>query len=88
MKYNRDFLEAAHKHSIFNKEEILQSSLCGCFYCMQNFMPNEIEEWVDDDPKGETALCPKCNIDSVIGDSSSFPVNDEIFLKEMYSEYF
>ncbi len=89
MKYQRGFLEAAHKHSIFNKEEILQSSLCGCFYCMQNFNPNEIEDWVDDDnPKGQTPLCPKCGIDAVIGDNSSFPINDEIFLKEMYAFWF
>lgn len=89
MKYRKDFLEGAHKHSIFNRKEILKSSLCGCFYCMQNFSPNEIEDWVDDDNlKGQTALCPKCGIDSVIGDSTPFPINDEIFLKEMYSYYF
>jgi hypothetical protein len=42
MKYRKDFLEGAHKHSIFNRKEILKSSLCGCFYCMQNFSPNEM----------------------------------------------
>ena len=89
MKYHRDLLEAAHKHCSNNKKELSESSICGCFYCMQIFKSNEIEEWIDEDsPKGQTALCPKCGIDSVIGDKSTFPINNEIFLKEMYSYWF
>jgi hypothetical protein len=88
MNFDLSTLESAHKHCIFNKNEILKSSLCGCFYCFSIYKPSEIEEWTDqDNPKGETALCPKCNIDSVIGDKSGFSINDE-FLKAMYSKYF
>ena len=38
----------------------------------------------EDNPDVETtALCPKCGIDSVIGDDSKFPIQDEDFLKDM-----
>lgn len=50
-----------------NKEEIKLSKKCGCFFCLYIFNPSEIEDWCD---KGETALCPKCGIDSVLGDYS------------------
>jgi len=37
------------------------------------FPPNQITEWVDADSTGEgqTALCPKCGIDSVIGEHAT-----------------
>jgi hypothetical protein len=63
--------------------------LCGCFYCRAIHPPSEITEWVDEDPAGggQTALCPRCGIDSVIGDSSGFPVTLE-FLEEMHRCWF
>lgn len=89
MSFNRSTLEAAHKHSIFNRAEILQSNSCGCFYCLKIFIPAEIVEWVDEDnPKGLTPLCPHCGIDSVIGDKSGFPIADQNFLKAMNGYYF
>jgi hypothetical protein len=51
---------------------------------MKIFNPAEITEWVDD---GDTALCPYCGIDSVIGESSGFPITDK-FLKEMHQRWF
>ncbi len=89
MKYQRDYLEAAHNHSSFHQKEILESDLCSCFYCLKIFKPKEVLEWIDDDnPKGQTALCPSCGIDSVIGDKSGLPVADEIFLNDMHSIFF
>jgi len=89
MQYLRGYLEFAHKHSIFNKIEIIQSDLCGCFYCLKIFKSNEIREWTDEDnPKRKTAHCPYCEIDSVIGDKSEFPILDNNFLLEMNSIYF
>jgi hypothetical protein len=61
----------AHKHSFKNREEVLRSETCGCFYCRGIFLPNEITHWIDDDL---TAMCPKCDIDSVIGSASGFPI--------------
>jgi hypothetical protein len=44
---------------------------------------------VDEDaPNDETALCPKCNIDAVIGSASGYPVTDKGFLQTMYGFYF
>jgi hypothetical protein len=58
--------------------------MCGCFYCEQVFSSDEISTWCD---SGETALCPFCGIDSVIGSDSGFTPN-EVFLEEMSREYF
>jgi hypothetical protein len=43
-----------------------------------------IQEWIDG---GQTALCPSCGIDSVIGDASGFPITEE-FLAAMESRWF
>jgi len=77
-------LEAAHKHSFKSRKETMASELCGCFYCLATFLPAEIEEWTDD---GQTPLCPKCGIDSVIGSASGFLIDKE-FLKSMNARWF
>ena len=88
-KYELDYLKKAHKHSIYHEEEILESDICGCFYCTSTFLPLEIEEWCDvGAPKGSTALCPQCGIDSVLGSGSGFPVDDLEFLEEMRRYWF
>jgi hypothetical protein len=56
-------LKKLHKGSIYNLGAIEISHRCGCFYCLRTFAPSEITQWID---KGQTALCPKCRIDSVL----------------------
>ena len=34
---------AAHKHSGSHREELLESDVCGCFYCMEIYSPQEIQ---------------------------------------------
>lgn len=86
-KYPEDYLENAHKSSLCHKEEINQSDLCACFYCLNFFSPTEIKEWIEENEnRGETAVCPKCGIDSVL--SNKFPIEDEKFLKEMQTYWF
>src|SRR5688572_5370679 len=70
--------QAAHAHSSNHRAEILDSSVCGCFYCLATFPPVEIQDWVDEDSggQGQTALCPRCGIDSVIGGRSGFPISE------------
>jgi hypothetical protein len=80
---NQD-LVLAHKHSINNRIEIEKSSLCGCFYCFAVFSPSDIVEWIDD---CETALCPKCPVDSVLGSASGYPITRE-FLQLMHDHWF
>lgn len=78
----------AHKFSIYHREQILKSEICGCFFCLNTFTPNEIERWVDLREGIETtALCPKCGIDSVIGSASEFPISEE-FLEQMKNYWF
>ena len=75
---------SAHKHCSLHRAEIEGSSLCGCFYCLATFPPGELSEWIDD---GQTALCPKCEIDSVIGSAAGFPITQE-FLTQMHDYWF
>ena len=79
----------AHAHSSRHREEILRSALCGCFYCRKTFAPAEIEDWVDwvADERA-TALCPRCGIDSVIGDASGYPITEFEFLERMHVHWF
>lgn len=80
-------LLAAHDHSSNHRADVLASQVCGCFRCCVTFGPGEIFEWTDDDQQGQgqTALCPRCGIDSVIGDRSGVDLGHE-FLVRM-SEY-
>jgi hypothetical protein len=79
----------AHRHSSNHRDEIASSTICGCFYCRSTFTPQAVTEWVDEGPDdcGQTALCPRCGVDSVIGDRSGFPVTDE-FLAAMNAHWF
>ncbi len=93
--YSLEYITAAHKHSSKHRNEVLGSIVCGCFYCLKIFIPDEISDWIDEDDIIEssvsecsTALCPKCGIDSVIGDLSGYPINDADFLKAMNKYWF
>jgi len=55
--------------------------LCGCFYCLKIFKPNEITEWTDEE-SGVIAICPYCGADSVVGKNSGYPITKK-FLKAM-----
>jgi uncharacterized paraquat-inducible protein A len=77
-------IREAHRHSSSHRSELLASELCGCFYCEAIYAPSEITDWIDD---GQTALCARCGIDSVIGTKSGFPVTAE-FLGEMNRYWF
>jgi hypothetical protein len=70
----------AHKYSINNKESIMKSEKCGCFHCLAIYPPSKIDEWIPD-KYGETAICPKCGIDSVIGSESGYPIKRRFLFK-------
>jgi len=75
----------AHAFSINNETALMKEHKCGCFYCLAIFSPEEIREWTEDDEG--TALCPFCGIDSVIGESSGYPITKE-FLEAMKKYWF
>lgn len=84
-----DSLEVAHKrHSIFHRDEILASKMCGCFHCLYQFPPAEIVEWTD--KRNEvftTAVCPRCGVDAILGSKSGFPISRD-FLRRMRDRWF
>ena len=75
---------AAHKHSTRHRPEVEASSLCACFFCFKKFAPASIKAWSDG---GQTALCPGCGVDSVIGNASSHRL-DDTFLRKMHGHFF
>ena len=79
----------AHRHSCRHLAEIEASALCGCFYCLTIFGPADITVWVEKDFQkvGQTALCPRCGIDSVIGSESGYPITVD-FLSMMKNYWF
>lgn len=75
----------AHKYSINNKPMLTSNQACGCFFCKKIFPSTEIRTWLKD--KTETALCPYCCIDSVIGENSGYHITPE-FLDGMHDHWF
>ena len=52
---------------------------CGCFSCKSIYSASEVKEWCDNDGRGDkTALCPKCGIDSVLGDATFVELTPEL----------
>ncbi|WP_439500031.1 cytoplasmic protein [Bosea sp. (in: a-proteobacteria)] len=83
--FDLDTLVNAHKHCRRHRIEVSQSEVCGCFYCAEIIDPAEIRQWTDNN---QTAICPRCGIDSLIGGKSGFPVADPAFLKAMHQHWF
>jgi hypothetical protein len=83
-----DDLTEAHSHCIRNRDELSRSNRCGCFFCLAVFAPPEVTQWISErEGPFMTAQCPRCGIDSVIGDASGFPITEE-FLGRMESRWF
>jgi hypothetical protein len=87
---------AAYRDLANNWSQIQASSVCGCCYCVQIFPADEIVAWAGldmnniDDPRAidrQTALCPKCGSESVIGDKAGYPITVE-FLSRMNEAWF
>lgn len=75
---------SVHRFSIRHRTQLEASDRCGCFYCLAVFSPSDIVTWIDGD---DTALCPTCGIDSVIGSASGLPITPE-FLSKMRAHWF
>ena len=82
-----DYVKAhAHREP---QSEILSSEVCGCFWCLETFSPDEIEQWHGEGIEGvePVALCPYCSIDAVIGSASGYSITSE-FLGRMKEFWF
>jgi hypothetical protein len=75
---------AAHKHASRHRAEIESSTRCGCFFCFRSFASSDIKAWID---ANQTALCPRCGVDSVLGSASQQRL-DDTFLRGMHTHFF
>ena len=75
---------AAHEHSSRHRVEIEASARCACFFCFRTFRSTEIKAWID---SNQTALCPACGVDSVLGSASNHRL-DDAFLRGMHRYFF
>jgi hypothetical protein len=76
--------ESIHAFCINNREEILSSTTCGCFFCQTVFYAQDVKEYVG--ARGDRALCPLCGIDSVL--PGRYVVLTTNVLKEMHDYWF
>lgn len=79
---NKDKLIKIHTHCMANREELSKVDSCGCFYCLRTYTPKEIKEWIED-KAGDTAICPYCDVDSVLPESYEYELSKEL-LQEMH----
>jgi hypothetical protein len=80
----------AWRHSSYHRDEIRASERVGCLHYCEVFTPFEIRRWTDKseaEPEGDTAVCPRCGIDAVIGSESGYPVTRP-FLRLMQAQWF
>ena len=77
-------MERLHTYSTHNRELIEASDRCYCFYCKSVMDSRDVKDYIDN---GQTALCPKCDIDSIIPDGIEEDVNEEI-IDEMNQYWF
>ncbi len=75
---------AAHQHAMRHRAEIEASARCACFFCFRTFRSADIKSWID---ANQTALCPSCGVDSVLGSASNHRLDDS-FLRGMHTHVF
>lgn len=79
----------AQRHATRNRAEIERSNRCGCFHCAEIFRPGAIVAWRQDGPgpRPDTARCPHCGQDTVLGSDSGLPITPA-FLKQLRLKWF
>ena len=77
MKLSEEQSKLYHSHTIRNRQEIDQSVYCHCISCTRSYPSPIVTDFIKDG-EGETALCPYCGIDAVIGDSCRLIINQAI----------
>ena len=66
------------KHAMKNRKDIETAGNAGCFSCLKIFSASDIKEYTD---KDETAICPYCQVDSLVPDYSENPLNYDFLMK-------
>lgn len=73
--------------SFRNRAVVMAAQQVGCFSCITIYEPSAIREWTDEDSRGigQTAICPRCDVDAVIPISAGV---DAARLAAMHDHYF
>ena len=77
-------LKRLHTYSSHNRNLVLMANRCCCFCCQRSMDSREIQHYTNN---GQTALCPKCGIDSIIPDSVGESI-DQATIAEMHEYWF
>jgi hypothetical protein len=89
-KYTPADLKRAHEASSANLSELARSTMLGCFYCLSIDSAADYLDWATANeigPEQRGLQCMRCGIDSILGDDSGFPINEE-FLTIMHNYWF
>jgi len=66
-------MRKAHKFANDNLWYLHEEQECVCIYCLSRFNSKDIEDYYMDD----TACCPVCWVDGVIGEKSGYSFDDD-----------
>ena len=77
-KTESEYQEMLHARSVMNRGACLDSSECGCFFCLHIFKSDMIDRWIDDE---STAICPYCAVDAVMPQSDDYELDDALLLR-------
>jgi hypothetical protein len=53
--------------SSWHRQALLASDVAGCYHCLSEFPPSTVSTWCDGGRPGQTAICPHCGVDAVVG---------------------
>lgn len=77
-------LEEIRRKSSRNRRFLEKSNICGCYFCLEMFPPSRIEWCIDG---GDTALCPHCDIDAVLGSACGIKITKGLLFR-MHKKHF
>ncbi len=80
MHWTFEHFMKAREFSFNNKESIQNSQKAACYCCMNFLNATDIKDYTSDD---NSAICPICGTDAVIGDASGQPIDIMQFLEHM-----
>ncbi len=76
-----------NEQTAYNKTLLASARICGCFYCLTEFHPRKITNWLDEEDGDDTAICPICGNDTVIVGTDAFPLSHWL-LSSLCREWF
>lgn len=83
------YIKWARTLSSHNSHLLNDGRKCVCYYCKRVYSSSEIEEFFTKSSlKGDTAICPHCDIDSVIPDGCGLDIYDSDLIDILHDRAF